>query len=109
MYQARLESAWVITQSKPTQGKKINGSHKLLGTANRLIHAGANFYSGDTSLYSTANDVISKSWQFNDKLYIIDGKALLVYDGSTVAPATSTAYIPTVTISKDPSGGGTPV
>lgn len=92
---------------KTYTGKKINGSHKLLGTANRLIHAGANFYSGDTSLYSTANDVISKSWQFNDKLYIIDGKALLVYDGSTVAPATSTAYIPTVTISKDPSGGGT--
>ncbi len=92
---------------KTYTGKKINGSHKLVGNSDRLIHAGTDFYKEDTSLYSTANDVISKSWQFGNNLYIIDGKALLKYNGTTVVPVTSAAYIPTVTISKDPSGGGT--
>ena len=66
-------------------------------------------------LYSNANDARSKSWQFEDKLYILDGKKLLVYSekevgGTTtyhVDPVENDAYIPTLTISKDPEGGGT--
>lgn len=41
----------------------------------------------------------------NDKCYILDGTDYLVYDGSTVQPVTP--YIPTISISKDPAGGGT--
>lgn len=98
---------------------KINGYHALRGDDEYIIHAGTNFYHGDELIYSNANDARSKSWQFNDKLYIIDGKALLVYYKTTdtvddeevttyhVEPVTNDAYIPLLTISKDPDGGGT--
>lgn len=100
---------------KTYQGKKINGCHYLRGDSGYLIHAGTEIYYGDTLLYSTANDSVSKSWQFEDKLYIIDGKQMLVYyqtkSGSTVThhieSASQNAYIPLLTISKDPTGGGT--
>ena len=50
-------------------------------------------------------DSRSKSWEFDGKLYLIDGKQLVVYDGSSVSPVEG--YIPLLTISKDPTGGGT--
>ena len=48
----------------------------------------------------------STSWEFSGKLYIIDGTQMVVYDGETVKPITEIAKIPTITISKDPTGGG---
>ena len=51
-------------------------------------------------------DARSRSWQMGDKLYIQDGKALLVYDGTRVKKASEGAYIPTLTIAKSPAGGG---
>lgn len=89
----------------------INGYHYLRGDSEYLIHAGTKLYRGTTEIYSGMNNAKSHSWQFGDLLYIIDGKEMLVYyrEGNTnhVATASSLAYIPTVTISKDPSGGGT--
>lgn len=85
---------------------KINGAHMMRGASEVLIHAGTKFYKGDEVLYADANDERSRSWQFDKKLYIIDGKALLVYDGETLKKASDGAYIPTLTISKEPSGGG---
>ena len=85
---------------------KINGAHMLRGSGEPLIHAGTKLYKGDVVLYSDANDTRSRSWQFDKKLYIIDGKALLVYDGETVKKVSEGAYIPTLTISKEPTGGG---
>lgn len=58
-------------------------------------------------MYSAANNKPSKSWQFDDKLYIIDGKAILVYDGETIKPVSQIAKIPLLTIAKEPQGGGT--
>lgn len=58
------------------------------------------------SLYSGANDEKSVSIPFSNKLYILDGKALLEYDGYSINTVNSIAYIPTLTISKEPSGGG---
>lgn len=100
---------------------KINGYHAMRGDNEYIIHAGTNFYHGDDLIYSDANDERSRSWQFDDKLYIIDGKQLLVYYKTTetpegedepvttyhVEPVSNSAYIPTLTISKDPTGGGT--
>ena len=100
-------------------GLHINGYHAFRGDDTYIVHAGTNIYHGDDLLYSDANDARSRSWQFEDKLYIIDGKKLLVYykeestvDGVTttlykVEPAEDHAYVPTLTISKDPEGGGT--
>lgn len=85
---------------------KINGAHMLRGSGEPLIHAGTKLYKGDVVLYSDANDTRSRSWQFDKKLYIIDGKTLLIYDGETVKKVSEGAYIPTLTISKEPAGGG---
>lgn len=93
----------------------INGHHSLRGDTEYIIHAGKYLFHGDQVIYSDANNARSRSWQFNDKLFIIDGKKLLIYwkeenGGSTtfhVEAAENSAYIPTLTISKDPDGAGT--
>lgn len=91
---------------------QINGVFYLTGSTDVLVHAGTKFYlyaedETITELYAGANNKRSKAFQFEDKLYILDGLALLVFDGSTVVTAASIATIPTVTIGKSPSGGGT--
>ena len=91
---------------------RINGCHMLKGKT--LIHAGTAIYlmpeegkePGD-ALYSDMADARSKSWQMEDKLFIADGKCLLMYDGESVKKASDEAKIPTLTIAKPPKGGGT--
>lgn len=88
----------------------INGYHTMRGKAHGLIHSGTKIYEADfdnpTVLYSDAKDSRSRSWQFGDKVCILDGKALLIWDGSTVKTATSDATIPVTLIAGKPSGGG---
>lgn len=99
------------TTQKTYTDEKINGCHFLRGESGYLIHAGTKLYFGDTVIYSGMNDARSMSWEFNKKLYIVDGKAMIVVQKSgqsyTAASVSASAYIPTLTISKDPSGGGT--
>lgn len=93
----------------------IYGYHALRGDSEYIIHAGKHLYHGNDVIYSDMNDARSTSWQVDEKLYILDGKCLLVYyqedSGGVVThkveTASKDAYIPTVTISKDPNGGGT--
>lgn len=89
----------------------INGYHTMHGKTHGLIHSGKNIYEADfdnpTVLYSDANDSRSRSWQFGDKVCILDGKALLIWDGETVEKATEDATIPVTLIGGKPSGGGT--
>lgn len=85
---------------------RINGAHFRHGDSNYLIHSGTNLYKGQEVIYTGMNDARSKSWQIEDKLYIADGKAVIVYDGDTAKPVTQDAYIPLLTIAKAPSGGG---
>ena len=89
----------------------INGYHTMHGKTHGLIHAGTNIYEADfespTVLYSSAKDSRSRSWQFGDKVCILDGKALLIWDGTTVKRADSDAHIPVTLIAGKPSGGGT--
>lgn len=95
---------------------RINGRHLLLSGQGEkgLIHAGSALYPEETTpgeeaapLCTGMADERSKSWQLGEKLFILDGKELLVYDGETVRPASAAAYLPTVTIAKAPAGGGT--
>ena len=85
----------------------INGYHTRRGDNKAIVHVGTNMYMGDVIVYEGANDAISRSWQFNDNLYIIDGKKMLQYDGKSLHTCESVAYIPTITIAKAPGGGGT--
>lgn len=81
------------------------------GTISAVVHGVGN--NGGTpeyeKIYTGCADARSSSWQYGDKLYLVDGKALLVYDGDKVAPASENAKIPIVTIGKAPSGGGKPL
>lgn len=93
----------------------VNGFHALTTTTGdkHIIHIGTNIYewNNDTkkvsnSLYTVANDKLSKSIQINGNLYIFDGLKLLRYNGTNIVTVESIAYIPTVLIAKTPTGGG---
>lgn len=80
-----------------------------------IYHVGTDFYlrasnSKDfTKVYTNANQHLSKSWQFNKKLFILDGKDIYSYaiGDETVQPiGEENGYIPTLTIAKSPAGGG---
>ena len=88
--------------------ERINGVHFRREDTDGLVHSGTKLYKGDSEVYSDANDERSQSWQFGENLYIVDGKALLTYDGTDVKLTSTAAKIPTLTIAKSPTGGGTP-
>lgn len=88
--------------------ERINGVHFRREDTDGLVHSGTKLYKGDDEVYSEANDERSQSWQFGETLYIVDGKALLTYDGTDVKLTSTVAKIPTLTIAKSPTGGGTP-
>lgn len=97
---------------------KINGRFLLIGSTNyELLHIGTKMYKVsldangdyqiDSTVYSAMADTFSRGWQFGNKLYISDGTGFYVYDGSTLKDVSTDAKIPTVTIAKAPTGGGT--
>ena len=68
------------------------------------------FQTGDVSItliYTGMAEHRSVSFQLNQKLVILDGTKMRVFDGSVVQPIENIAYIPTLSISKDYTGGGT--
>jgi len=52
------------------------------------------------------NDTKSQFIVFQNILYILDGKNYLKYDGENLSKVSDSAYIPTTTIGREPSGGG---
>ncbi len=90
---------------------RINGCHVLKKGEKEttIIHAGTCMYLMDTVIYSNMNDKRSRSFQFKGKLYILDGKTYTVFDGTTLRPVSEIATIPTILISRSPTGGGTPL
>lgn len=87
-----------------------------ISSKNYIYHAGSKFYLRASNsnelveIYSSANQHLSKSWQLDDKLFILDGTNIYQYsignEGVEVINVEG-GYIPLVTISKQPSGGGT--
>lgn len=88
-----------------TYDAPINAYHVLNGK-NELLHVGTKLYKGNEVLYENMANTRSRSWEFDKKLYIADGKALLVYDGEKVKKAQEDAYEPTVKIACAPNGAG---
>lgn len=89
-------------------GARINGVHRL--GAELLVHAGTKLYRWDgaegfTELGAMA-DAKSRGFVFDQKLYLLDGTAYRVYDGTALKPVSEEAYVPTIIISRDPAGGG---
>jgi len=58
----------------------------------------------DSALFVGMNTRRSESFIFNNRLYLIDGKNYIVYDGNTVKRVEDVAYIPTTYINIIPSG-----
>lgn len=90
------------------EGAAINGVHRL--GEQLLVHAGTKLLAWDggetfTELGAMA-DAKSRSFLFDEKLYLLDGTTYQVYDGKVLKPVSEAAKIPTIVISRDPAGGG---
>lgn len=87
----------------------VHGFHRRGQDEAGLVHAGNSLYhmtDPPVAVYTQAADGPSCSWQFGDWLYIVDGKALLVWDGEGVYTASEKAKIPLISVAKAPAGGG---
>lgn len=76
-----------------------------------LIHSGDKLYrvtnGAQTVIFSGLREGVSDSFVYDGIWYFKDGKHYLKYDGSTIKPVSDDAYVPTTSIGRRPSGGGT--
>lgn len=75
-----------------------------------VVHSGKNLYKvtsggAKTILFSDMSQIKSDSFIYGDTFYIKDGKNYLQYDGATISEVVG--YVPTTSIARKPSGGGT--
>lgn len=92
---------------------KVNGMYlfrKKDGTSKFIIAHGTKLYTqvGNAQPIEIHSGIANQAVSFfvmNDKCYIMDGVNYLVYDGTTVSNVVP--YVPTLTISNLPAGGGT--
>lgn len=70
-----------------------------------IVHSGVNLYEEDKIIYSNMAQNKSVMYTYGKKLYIIDGKEYLVYDGTITKPVEG--FIPTTTTGKSATGEGT--
>lgn len=73
-------------------------------TTHKIVHSGKKLYDENTIIYNDMEENNSVFFVFNKLLYIKDGKHYLVYNGTTCTEVVG--YIPTTSISRSPSGGG---
>ena len=85
-------------------GARINGRYEIVG--HEVIHAGKNLYIDGKIIWSGMKDDKSTAQIVGEKLYIFDGEDPIVCDGEDAFLLSDEAYVPTVYISKEPSGGG---
>lgn len=75
----------------------------------QLVHSGSKLYKVKdgvkTVLYSGLKESVSNSFTFENVWYFKDGKHYLQYDGSSIKEVEG--YVPTTSIGRKPSGGGT--
>lgn len=98
---------------------EIYGIHFIkLATLKVLIHSGNKLYLWNDYpskvnkedmiiLYSNMSSIKSRSFIYNNKMYINDGINYLYYDGEKVEEVEKISFVPTTTIARNPSGGGT--
>ncbi len=76
---------------------------------NLIVHSGTKLYTvkngAKTVLFSGVNANVSNSFIFEDIWYFKDGKHYLQYDGADIKEVVG--YVPTTSIGRKPSGGGT--
>ena len=75
------------------------------GATHRIVHSGDKLYQDSAVIYSNMARNKTQFFVFNNILYIKDGVKYLRYNGTEIKEVEG--YIPTTTISRSPSGGGT--
>lgn len=109
--------AAVVSLAKAS-GEELTLTMSYDPTSHVLTYASSDLSEGDRLLLSYKEGVIetqdalfsgmnarkSASFIFNNRLYLIDGKNFLVYDGDQVSNALENAYTPTTYINIVPSG-----
>lgn len=107
----------VVALSK-TDGEDITYLSSFDSDTHELTYASSSLSEGDSlhlsyvegvltaedALFSDMNTRKSASFIFNNKLYIIDGKNYLVYDGDSIKNVLDNSYVPTTYINIVPSG-----
>ena len=78
-YQSRFMISCFNAKKDISDDNKVNGFHKLRTDDEGLLHVGTYMIHDGTILYDNANDARSKSWEFDEHLYILDGKQLLKF------------------------------
>ena len=114
MGKVRKRPGYVTESARYTESNgnpaRINGVHFWKNI--RIVHAGTRLHwtaPGETAgrVFTGMSDTRSRSRTLGGKLCILDGKRFLLFDGSAFTAAEDSAYIPTLMISRAPSGGGT--
>ena len=100
-------------------GGKIYGIHFVkTETLKVLVHSGTKLLLWDNYpspeeesemavLFSNMEEIKSRSFVYNNKLYINDGKNYIFFENNKIENVENVASIPTTTIARNPSGGGT--
>lgn len=74
------------------------------GKTHKITHVGTKLYDEDKVIFSNMAEHKSQAFIYDKLLYIKDGSKYYVYDGTELKEVEG--YIPTTTIGKTPSGGG---
>ena len=70
-----------------------------------IVHCGTKLYENGKVLYSDVNRITSDAFIYENVWYFKDGKHYLMYDGEEIKDVEG--YVPTTSIGRRPSGGGT--
>ncbi|MBQ7465536.1 MAG: hypothetical protein IJS55_03325 [Oscillospiraceae bacterium] len=104
------------TKDEPIQfvyGVHHLGLHTLVHFGRKLwwVYGGSLEYNTQPRLQLIEKETVgigtSRSFVFEGKLYLLTPSGYYVYDGNNVTKVSEIAYVPTVIISRRPSGGGT--
>ena len=112
------ENVVTVTALAKTNGEDLTFLMNYDATTRELSYASSDLSAGDRlllsykegiltasdALFSSMNPAKSTSFIFNNRLYIIDGKNYLVYDGEKVVSVLDNAYIPLTYINIITSG-----
>ncbi len=97
------EMVLTFVYDKNTMRLEISSSSLAQGNLLHVTYKEGTILESD-ALFDEMNSAKSTSFVFNNRLYLIDGKNFLYYDGETVNNVLDTAYIPTTYIGIIPSG-----
>lgn len=103
-------------RTRPGMKKRTQTTESVYGIffyhGEMLVHTGTSLrkYNGEsyTNIYTGLGSNVGNGFIFEDKFYYKDcGSKYIVYDGKTCKDVMEDAFIPTTTIGRKPSGGGT--